>query len=780
VKGTLSICATLACLSLGGPAFLRESVARDPGRSLEVKRTITVADTIRMTTLGDPNYRAGGPSYGGIAQLSPDGKKAVTVLRRGNLEQNTNEYSLLLWDTENIFSTANPRVVLTMSSSSNREAIAAVRWFGDDTLTFLGENPGEQRQLYAFNIRTHDLRKLTNHPTCVNAYSVSATLDKIAYTGQVPFESLWDEKARRDGIVVSRQSIPDLILGKKGSGIPGMEDWNGDLYFQDPGGVRRMNVRGGPFVSMPSLSPDGRYIVATVKLPTSEEPEIMKHYPHNFFGVLGRVATQAIAPAISILGQYELVDTETGSSRVLLDSPIVSTTSDLGTVWLPDSQSVVFSDVFLPFENAVGINRRERQPQGFTVEVNISNGRLTKIGDGRLRAVKWEAGAQQLICEIAAVTKSGVGTSRSAKLRRVYFAKNGGQWQQSAGEVEDEKQTEIILREGMNDPPRIYAYQPTTHQEQLLLDLNPGFQELRFGRVEEIQWQWSMKHTIKAGLYYPADYVPGRRYPLVIQTHDWDPQQFWIDGPWTTAYAAQPLAAKGIMVLQVQDEYIPSRYGKAGQRKEVDKALAIYASAIDYLDEKKMIDRSRIGIIGFSHTCFYVKYALVHSTVRFAAASVTEGEDGGYLQFMTNNNYFVDAYSLYGGRPFGQALKTWIQMSPGFNLDKTHTPLRITTLSPEALMYDWEWFEGLTLLRKPVDMVMMRDGTHVLQKPWERIVSQQGNVDWFDFWLNGHEDPDPAKVEQYRRWRELWNLQAKVKHNTTTPQPAFNLVHSRN
>jgi hypothetical protein len=38
------------------------------------------------------------------------------------------------------------------------------------------------------------------------------------------------------------------------------------------------------------------------------------------------------------------------------------------------------------------------------------------------------------------------------------------------------------------------------------------------------------------------------------------------------------------------------------------------------------------------------------------------------------------------------------------------------------------------------------------------MISQDGNVDWFDFWLNSHEDPDPAKAEQYKRWRELRKL----------------------
>jgi hypothetical protein len=28
-------------------------------------------------------------------------------------------------------------------------------------------------------------------------------------------------------------------------------------------------------------------------------------------------------------------------------------------------------------------------------------------------------------------------------------------------------------------------------------------------------------------------------------------------------------------------------------------------------------------------------------------------------------------------------------------------------------------------------------------------------VDWFDFWLNGHEDAASSKAEQYERWRKL-------------------------
>jgi hypothetical protein len=36
-----------------------------------------------------------------------------------------------------------------------------------------------------------------------------------------------------------------------------------------------------------------------------------------------------------------------------------------------------------------------------------------------------------------------------------------------------------------------------------------------------------------------------------------------------------------------------------------------------------------------------------------------------------------------------------------------------------------------------------------------RLVAQTGNVDWFRFWLQGYEDPDPTKQSQYARWRGL-------------------------
>jgi hypothetical protein len=87
-----------------------------------------------------------------------------------------------------------------------------------------------------------------------------------------------------------------------------------------------------------------------------------------------------------------------------------------------------------------------------------------------------------------------------------------------------------------------------------------------------------------------------------------------------------------------------------------------------------------------------------------------------------------------------------------------------------SLLGEWETYSSLLQQGKPVDLIYLPGGQHILQKPLDRYASEQGNVDWFRFWLKGEEDPDPAKVEQYRRWRHLRELQdAEDKCSTQTP-----------
>src|SRR5467141_2743432 len=84
-----------ACVALPLGAHCQEATV--------TKKRITAADAVRMTRLSDHEYFIGDSSQGRVGHFSPNGKQFIIVLRKGNPEQNTNEFSLLLFRTADVF-----------------------------------------------------------------------------------------------------------------------------------------------------------------------------------------------------------------------------------------------------------------------------------------------------------------------------------------------------------------------------------------------------------------------------------------------------------------------------------------------------------------------------------------------------------------------------------------------------------------------------------------------------------------------------------------------------
>lgn len=710
-------------------------------------RAVTMADAIRMTRLADPDYIDGAPSLDRVAQFSRDGKQFVVVVRHGNLENNTNEYDLLFWTTERIGDPSFPRHLMTMSSSSNRPAIEQVEWLEDNqTIVFLGEQPGQLHALYSFKTSDRELKRITGQPTNLISYSITPDGKEIAFLAQAPKRTLFDQCAQRYGLLVRTQSLVDLIEAST--------DGEARLWFQSGlGPSRELSVPDtNSFGSAPVLSADGRYIA--IRATVASFPEDWKEYRDP-------VLKSYTGPKISAgqqtwLSRYALVNTQTGESRFLLNSPVRAIDSLI--TWAPDSKSVAIAGLYLPLENTRGEERKLRQSKTFAAEVDVAHGLVTKIAQedqitptfthDYKRSLFWDRQTGCLIFGFSSVYPA-------PELKpKVEYCKSDGKWKIVNVVSAKPNHAQIILQEGMNSRPRIIAIDEQSHRRSMLLDLNPDFATVQFGRVEEVRWKGPDGHFVKGGLYLPVGYEVGKRYPVVIQTHLWTRERFWIDGPWSTAFAAQPLAGKGIMVLQADES--EENFGKF---QEISREAGVFDRAIDYLDAKGLIDPQRVGITGFSRTCLFVEYALTHSNHSFRAAAIADGVDDGYFQYLmfANSSPVLTQYSEWanGGRPFGKGIDSWKQRASGFNLEKVRAPVRIMARNSESLLLEWEWFAGLTLLHKPVEMVYLNDGSHNLQKPWDRMISQQGNVDWFTFWLKGEEDPDPSKAEQYTRWRQM-------------------------
>jgi dipeptidyl aminopeptidase/acylaminoacyl peptidase len=346
---------------------------------------------------------------------------------------------------------------------------------------------------------------------------------------------------------------------------------------------------------------------------------------------------------------------------------------------------------------------------------------------------------------------------------RIYVRDGGGRWTAGspfhAEQARVERPTRssslaISVVENLNTPPRVEVRRGG--RTRVLLAPNDGLSSVVMGKVEVYHWSEEHGRTWRGGLFLPPDYQPGSKYPLVIQTHGFADDRFVPSGYVPTAFAALALASHGIVVLQVDEQCGHST------PEEMDCAAAAYRSAARALSTQGIVDPARVGLIGFSRTCLYVMRTLTAGGFQVAAASVNDGVLGTYSQYILNAGFLDDMYArdgntLIGAPPFGEGLQQWFKRSPGFNLDRVTAPLLVTAESPENILYMWEVYAGLHFLKKPVELVMLNIDEHVFSNPLVRLASQGGTVDWFRFWLKGEEDPDPAKAEQYRRWRSLRN-----------------------
>jgi dipeptidyl aminopeptidase/acylaminoacyl peptidase len=720
-------------------------------------RPFTVADSIAMTHFEVPFEGASNS-----APVSPDGRKCLVITERGLLEKNVREYSLLVYSLND--PNSRPVVAARFQSSSNRPAISQPQWLDNRQISFLGELVGGVPQIYIADWQGARRKKVTADPQGVASYAISDNQTKVAHY------SLWDserpdDKYREDhGLAVTDEQLYDLVSG----------GWRRHSYLRQlhiidlATGKTRTTQPHETYGVTPSIwmSPNGRY--AIVERVPSSVPSKWIEYDDPFVKQKAREWLN-YKSKLSGWGLTEtlLVDTETGDMRPLIGAPSSVGMSLTTVVWSADSLSVVVGSTLLPLNVKDEEELAKRRAHPVIAAVDIKGGSARRILETRVDE-SWELkrGSEKDTFLITGWKREPGGELTNPMATRG-FQRYKGEWDEDKAFVEKKNSPGITIREALDRWPVLVKVDPVTDQEKIILDPNPQFKQFRFGRRQVVHWIGKQGEALTGGLVYPAEYVPGTRYSLVIQTHGFSPNAFLLDGSFTTAMAAEELANKEIAVLQLpQSELEVANLCNRGPATQSQ-----IESAVDYLDSIGLIDRTRVGLVGFSSTGFSVRNALIHSTYHFAAVTSAEGNDWGYWSYLVWGNsagWAAQSECPYGGPPWNNNWATWLKKSISFNYDKVHAPLRLESDGNDyaQVLNEWENFIALKRLRKPVELVFISHGDHPVVKPWDRLTSQQGNVDWMVFWLKDEEDPDPAKAEQYKRWHELRKLQEQDEANT--------------
>jgi fermentation-respiration switch protein FrsA (DUF1100 family) len=368
----------------------------------------------------------------------------------------------------------------------------------------------------------------------------------------------------------------------------------------------------------------------------------------------------------------------------------------------------------------------------------------------------WDADAGRL----------AVGYERASdgSVSRQTYVKVGKRWRRgTAGATSIREHVQIAVEQGLNDRPRIYVREAQSGTKKVLFDPNPQADRFSFGEVRAIEWQDANGLKWRGGLLLPPAYVSGTRYPLVVQTHGFSSSQFLLDGPGdhgggVTAFAAQALANAGFVVLQVED----NARTITEDHLEGPAAAVGFHAGIEKLIADGLVDRSRVGLVAFSRTGLHAINFVARYPAMLAALTMSDTLQPGYSirSFNAANPPMAAVLDrLTGGAPQLENIGEWFANNPLYALGRARAAVRLEAMVQGLGM--WEPYAVLREAARPVEFVLYPDGSHVLQKPQERLSSQGGNVDWLRFWLQLYEDPAPEKREQYARWRKLRALAAQ-------------------
>ena len=293
-------------------------------------------------------------------------------------------------------------------------------------------------------------------------------------------------------------------------------------------------------------------------------------------------------------------------------------------------------------------------------------------------------------------------------------------WQMS----EDGTRIVYTMSDG-DHPPDIYVADPALRGSRLVSASNPWLAERKLTRSELVEYLDVDGKRLKGILYYPVDYEPGERYPLVAEIYE----EFFDNG---FNQNMNLLANEGWFGFRPSVEFEEGFPGEAW--------LKGVTAGINTLIERGLVDGDRLGVHGTSYGG-YATNLLITQTDRFAAAINISGKVnivsflGDSPKITTRNYRAAESGQDRIGSTLWEQPQKYIAHSAVMFADRIDTPLLL--LSGEG---DWnvpatnqrEMYYALRRLEKEVVWVHYMNAGHGAGRAgtvsdfgdhWERILA---------------------------------------------------------
>ena len=308
----------------------------------------------------------------------------------------------------------------------------------------------------------------------------------------------------------------------------------------------------------------------------------------------------------------------------------------------------------------------------------------------------------------------------------------------------------VLRGTSISTPGKLYSIDLATGKSSLLSD--PGADRLAdvlSGRTEEWNFKNSRGTTIYGRVYYPVNYDPSKKYPLIVNFYGGTTPT---DRSFGGRYPKGVWAAEGYMVYVLQ----PSGSTGFGQDFSALHVNGWGREAIDDIIEgtKKFLaafpsaDAANVGCIGASYGGFTTmmlqtrtdifRTAIAHAGISDITSYWGEGYWGySYSSGATKGSYPWNRRDIY------------VDNSPLFNADKFSNSILLlhgTADTNVPVGESLQYYAALKILGKDVEMVLVSGENHHILDYKKRIEWHNTIMSWFDMKLKN----------QPQHWNEMY------------------------
>jgi dipeptidyl aminopeptidase/acylaminoacyl peptidase len=686
--------------------------------------------------------------------VSPGGRYFYVLSYRGDIQVDKNIHTMDIYESQKVTTWLDgagtelvpPLRTVEMQSGrgTSSATFSGLRWDENgEALSFIGLDERGRKQVYRLELPHGSLQALTKESQDVVAAQGSPTTSKnvaiYLRNGVDPRDRPPPKAANYPVVVLPR--TPNGAVGLRNTEEGNLIETQKTAIYSAKSDLWELPLPVGG-VTNAWISPNENFAVLLFQA----RSEIGKHRYGRY------LLANLVRKALIELGEASNEPNSTASF-----SPRV--------FWSKDSETFIIAGIKSPAIESGSPS---------VVAGTAANGLLAGLepivkGDQQIADVGWLPGGEHFV-----ITHQ-VGNERSAS---TIYARKDNQWvgQLAADSARPEEAKEsalprglsVIIDQSANTPPRVIV--SSDNKQRTLSRPDPALAGLWFAQGEPFTWTMPDGTKKQSYVFRPPN-SEGTRLPLVIQ-FDGEPSSryFLPDSPYYQSYSRQSLVSRGLAVVSLDPIRPPAR----GTEREGPEAVARIDAVVEALTRDGVIDPTRVGIIGFSRSGYFAFYAATHpGRTAITAIGVNDSITFSFPAYLeraaagaANSSGVRNFEGINGsGKTFWQNKAAWLERDVLFNLDRMQaaalfidhgSALRGAGLTgADYMVSSLASVAALGHTRRKFDYLFIPEGGHGLVVPQQRYASISLNVDWMDFWLNGQEDPDPEKIQQYQRWRAI-------------------------